>query len=302
VAIALACASCTLAFAPRRSADGEDRTALVVLGAAAFVAWLLPEFVVGDFAHRGGGDWKRWNLAMRFWLEGYYLVPFLAVIAFGPSLRVAFEDRRYVRALAVAAVLVAATWTTVHAYSVADRRQRTPDTPGFDGAAFFARDFPCDSAIAGMLSRMPGRVEIAELCGTGEFVAGVPLDYGWAGRIAAFSGRPGICGWTRHVWQFSPRLIGDSPTGPWTWDRFGAYERHMQEAYTAAEDGEAAPASRAFLDSLGVTHVVVGDQEARKFPGLSGWNLAQALGGEVRFQRGQACAVISLAQPPGTAP
>jgi uncharacterized membrane protein len=302
VAIALACTFCTLAFAPRRTPDGEDRTALVVLGAAAFVAWLLPEFVVGDFAHRGGGDWKRWNLAMRFWLEGYYLVPFLAVIAFGPALSVAFEDRRYVRALAAATVAIAAAWTTVHAYSVADRKSRTPDAPGFDGAAFFARDFPCDFAIAAELSRLPGRVEIAELCGTGEFVADVPVDYGWAGRIAAFSGRPGICGWTRHVWQFSPRLVGDSPTGPWAWDRFREYERHMQEAYTAAQDDEEAPGSRAFLDSLGVTHVVVGDQEARRFPGLNGRNLARALGGRVRFERGHVCSVIGLAEPPGASP
>jgi hypothetical protein len=76
----------------------------------------------------------------------------------------------------------------------------------------------------------------------------------------------------------------------------------MQEAYTAAQDGDVAPESRTFLDSLGVTHVVVGDQEARKFPGLSGRDLAQALGGEVRFQRGHVCAVISLAQPAGASP
>ncbi len=299
VAVAAGCALCTLAFAPRRSADGEDRTALVVLGAAAFVVWIMPEILVGDFAHRGSGDWKRWNLAMRFWLEGYYLVPFLVVIAFGPALRAALENGRYARTLAAAAVMLAATWVTVHAYSVADRRVRTPDVPGFDGSAFFARDFPCDSAIAAELARIPTPVRIAELCGTGEIVAGVPVDYGWAGRIAAFSGRPGICGWTRHAWQFSPRLRGDSPTGPRTWDRFREYERRMQEAYTAAQDGDEAPDSRAFLDALEVTHVVVGAQETKMFPGLTGRDLARALGGRVRFEQGDGCAVISLARPAG---
>ena len=302
VAVAVACAALTLAFAPRRSQDGEDRTALVVLGAAAFVVWLMPEFLVGDFAHRGEGDWKRWNLAMRFWLEGYYLVPFLALIAFGPAFRAALENRRYVRTLAAAAVVLAATWATVHAYSVADHRVRTPDVPGFDGAAFFARDFPCDAAIAAELERISTPVRIGELCGTGEIVAGVPVDYGWAGRIAAFSGRPGICGWSRHVRQFSPRLRGDSPTGPWTWIRFREYERHMQEAYTAAQDHDTAPESRAFLEALGVTHVVVGDQETRMFPGLTGRNLAMALGGAIRFERGVGCAVVSLAPPVGASP
>jgi uncharacterized membrane protein len=302
VAVAVACGCCTLAFAPRRSQDGEDRTALVVLGAAAFVVWIVPELLVGDFAHRGDNDWKRWNLAMRFWLEGYYLVPFLAVIAFGPSLRTALDDRRYLRMLAGSAIVLAATWATVHVYSVADRRLRTPDVPGFDAAAFFARDFPCDAAIAAELERIPTRVRIAELCGTGEIVAGVPVDYGWAGRIAAFSARPGICGWSRHVSQFSPRFHGGSPTGPWTWDRFREYERHMQEAYTAAQDGEEAPESRAFLDALGVTHVVVGDQETGKFPGLTGRNLARALGGSENFEHGAGCAIVSLDPRAGPAP
>jgi uncharacterized membrane protein len=294
-AVAAACAFGTLALAPRQSADGGDRTALVALGAASFAAWLMPEFLVGDFAHRGAGDWKRWNMTMRFWLEGYYLVPFLSVIAFGPALRVALESRRYARTLAAAAIVLFAVWATVHAYSVANRRLQTPDRPGFDGAAFLARDFPCDAAIVSELSGIPSRVTVAELCGTGEFVAGVPVDYGWAGRIAAFSGRPGVCGWTRHVRQFSPRLRGDSSTGPWAWTRFREYERRMKEAYEAAQDGDEAPESRAFLDTLGVTHVVVGDQEARSFPGLTGRNLAQALGGKVSFERGKGCAVVILA-------
>jgi uncharacterized membrane protein len=302
IAIAVSCAACTLAFAPRRSEDGEDRTALVILGAAAFVVWIVPELLVGDFAQRGDNDWKRWNLAMRFWLEGYYLVPFLSVIAFGPALRAALEDRRFLRTLAGSAMVLAATWSTVHVYSVGNRRLRTPDDPGFDAKAFFVRDFPCDAAIAAELERIPAPVRIAEICGTGEIVAGVPVDYGWAGRIAAFSGRPGICGWSRHVWQFSPRVRGDSPTGPWTSIRFREYERHLRDAYVAAQDGEAAPQSRAFFDALGVTHLVVGDQETRMFPGLTGRNLASALGGTVRFERGAGCAVVSLEPGVGAAP
>jgi uncharacterized membrane protein len=301
-AVALACAFGTLALAPRRSAEGEDRTALVLLGSAAFVAWLMPEFLVGDFAHRGAGEWKRWNLAMRFWLEGYYLVPFLAVIAFGPALRAALSDRRYVRALIAGAVVVTGLWVTVHAYSVADRRVRTPDVAGLDGTAFLAREFPCDAAIVEDLRRIPDAVRIGELCGTGEIVTGIPVDYGWAGRIAAFSGRPGICGWSRHVSQFTPRLRDESLTGPWTWDRFREYERHMLEAYSAALDGSAAPESRAFLNALDVTHVVVGDHEMRRFPGLSGRNLARALGGDVQFEGSGGCAVVSLAGTAGDAP
>jgi hypothetical protein len=76
----------------------------------------------------------------------------------------------------------------------------------------------------------------------------------------------------------------------------------MQDTYAAAQDGDHAPEGRAFLDSLGVTDVVVGDQETRMFPGLTGRDLARALGGGIRFERGRGCAVISLEQPAGASP
>lgn len=296
-AVAIGCALATIALAPHRSASGEDRTASIVLGSAVFVTWLLPEFLVGDFAYRQVVEWKRWNLAMRFWLEGYYLVPFMAVVAFGPALGPALRDPGYRRAAALAASVIAGLCVFTHAYSVLDRLDRTPSVTGLDGAAYLAKDYPCDAAIAADLARLQRPVRIGELCGTGEVVPGVPVEYGWAGRIAAFSGRPGVCGWSRHVWQFTPVLHGESFGGPFTWTRFRVYESALRDAYLASLHHGAAAGSRATLDALGVTDVVLGDQEARLFPGLTGTALARALGGNVQFQQSDACAVISLAGP-----
>jgi uncharacterized membrane protein len=294
-AVAAACALLVLTLAPHRSPTGDDRAPLVILAAAAFAVWLLPEFAVGDFAHRGGGDWKRWNLAMRFWLEGCFLIPFLAVLAFAPAWRIALARRRFAGSLGAVAVLAGSLWLTVHAYSAADRIARTPGPTGLDGTAFLEQEHPCDAAIVRYLRDRPERVRIGELCGTGEFIREIPLDYDWAGRIAAFSGRPGVCGWTRHVWQFSPQLRHESPTGPSMWMRSREYERRMAQAYVAARADWVAVESRTLFENLGVTHVVLGEQEARLFPALSAGRLAHALGGRVEFERGERCAVIRLA-------
>lgn len=293
-AVAVSCAVLVCLLAPHRSVSGEDRTPLVILAAAVFGMWLMPEFVVGDFSHRPVVEWKRWNLAMRFWLEGHYLVPFLAVLAFAPAFPAALADRRYVRALTVAAALVGTLWLTTHAYALVGRRIQTPDVPGLDATAFLERDYPCDAGIADFLRQLPGRVQIGELCGTAEFSKAIPLDYGWAGRIAAFSGRPGVCGWSRHVWQFTPTLRHGPAAGTRTRERFGQYELHMLRAYLAAQVRSNAAGAREFLDGLGVTHVVLGAQEHRLFPAATGAALADALGGRVEFEAGPGCAVVRL--------
>jgi uncharacterized membrane protein len=297
-AVAVSCAVLVGMLAPHRSASGEDRTPLLILAAAVFGAWLMPELVVGDFSHRPVVEWKRWNLAMRFWLEGHYLVPFLAVLAFAPAFPAALADRRYVRVLTAAAAVVGALWLTTHGYALVDRRTQTPDVPGLDATAFLERDYPCDAGIVDFLRQVPGRVQIGELCGTAEFAKAIPLDYGWAGRIAAFSGRPGVCGWSRHVWQFTPTLRHGPAAGTRTRDRFRQYEFHMLRAYLAAQVRSNARGSREFLDSLGVTHVVLGVPEHRLFPAATGSNLAAALGGRVAFEAGPGCAVIRLEPRP----
>jgi len=301
-AFVVACASAVLLLAPWRSSSGDDRAPLVILAAAGFAIWLLPELLVGDFAHRPVVEWKRWNLAMRFWLEGHYLLPFLALLAFAPALRAALANRAFSRSLGAGAAAMAALWLTVHGYALSDRLARTPDVRGFDATAFVRREYPCDAAIIDYLRDRPGPVRLGELCGTAESIPQVPLDYGWAGRIAALSGRPGICGWTRHVWQFSQRLRRGPDAGEWTWPLFRSYEQNMRDAFVAAARYGTAPQASEFLRGLGVTHVVLGFPESSLFPQATGAGLARALGGQVEYEAWSRCAVIRLQPADGTEP
>ncbi|MBK6452805.1 MAG: hypothetical protein IPF84_09870 [Proteobacteria bacterium] len=74
----------------------------------------------------------------------------------------------------------------------------------------------------------------------------------------------------------------------------------MLQAYLAAEHHRTAVRARASLDSLGVTHVVLGVQEQNLFPGLTAASMAAALRGTVEFTAGEGCAVIRLGLPSGT--
>jgi hypothetical protein len=192
------------------------------------------------------------------------------------------------------AVLVAGLWSATHVYAALDRKERTHDVVGLDGTAFLAREYPCDAALVARLRREPGPVRIGELCGTGETDRRIPVAYGWPGRIAAFSGRPGICGWTRHEEQSAGRLPADSPTGPYLHDRFREYESQFVKALVAAQRGERLPGGRALLGRLGVTHLVLGNQEQGLFPGVTGAHLAAATGGQVEFAEGPFCAIVRL--------
>jgi len=295
IAVALGCAALTLLALPGRSdATAAERAPLVILAAAGFALWVLPEIVVGDTANRHVVEWKRWQMTMRFWLEGYTLVPFLAALAWGPAFAAALERRGFAQIAAVAASVVGAAWIAVHALATVDRTSRWPDRAGLDGFEFLARRHACDAAVAEHLRSLPGRVQIGELCGTGEVVGLIPTEYSWAGRIAAFSGRPGVCGWSKHAFVFSPRARADAHTGPWSWVRFREYERAITVALgSAAAAVPAAPAAET-LQRFGVTHVVAGGEERRLFPGLTAEAMARSFGGKLSFADATGCGVVEL--------
>jgi uncharacterized membrane protein len=294
-AVAVACAALVLLTAPHRASEATgDRQPLVILAAAGFALWLLPEFVVGDLASRHVVEWKRWQQTMRFWLESYTLIPFFAVLAWGPDMAAALRRPAFARGAAAVCALVATAWVTVHAIAIADRAARWPDRAGLDGFEFLQRRHACDAAVASHLRSLPGRVQIGEACGTGEVMAAIPTEYSWPGRIAAYSGRPGVCGWSRHVFQFSIRTRGDAHTGPWSWVRFREYERAIVLALASAASNVPAPAAASTLRRFGVTHVVAGGKERRLFPGLSAESLAASLGGTVSFTAADGCGVVQL--------
>lgn len=296
VAVAVCCSYLVLRWAPWHTSDQPvDRFPLVILAASTFVSWIFIEYFSVETVDAAKlGLSIRFNISLRFWLEGYFLIPLLMVLAWSPRWTSALDDKSYVFWFGGVATLVALLWTTAHVYAIADRIRRIDDMPTLDGISFFKKSAPCDSGIVHYLQSLDGQVRLAELCGTGEIIAGLPSNASWPGRIAAYSGRAGICGWTLPISRMTPTLHHDSPTGTSTWNRFRQYERNMQQAFTAAQKGTQAPASRNFLDSLEVTHVIVGDQELRIFPGASTTALAKALGGIAEYSGENGCGVVRL--------
>ena len=171
-AVALACSALVWLGYPRQSGDiGQiDTLPLVTLAAVTFLIWFFPEFSVAEFTHLGGGANKRFNVTMRFWLEGYYLVPLLMTLVWVPAYPAAFANRRFVTGLVTVATLVGGFWLMTLSVAVYDRIRRTPDMPSIDGAAFMNREFPRDMAIIRYLRVLPEPVRLGELCGTGEIL------------------------------------------------------------------------------------------------------------------------------------
>jgi hypothetical protein len=292
-ALALICASLILVTTPRTT---PQSLSLMALGSCLFLIWIMPEFLVVEspLVRDAAGLGKRFNITMRFWLEGYYLIPFTAVLLWSPLYPEIFSRSNARRSYATISIIIATLWIITHGWAVADRIRTVDDEPGMNGAAVLSRLAPHDAAIVTYLQKLPNSIHIGELCGTGEIISGLPAHFDWPGRIAAFSARPGLCGWTNHVWQFGTRLRNPSPTGSWSWVRFREYERHLQAVYTAAISGSHMPESLTFFGSLGITHLIVGEGEQRFFPLLNTLGLAKAIGGTVVFEGEKGTGVVAL--------
>ena len=290
-AVALSCIILVLVSAPRATIHTLP---LIAIGSSLFFIWLLPEFVVVESPVFGNGPGKRFNVTMRFWLEGYYLVPFLALIIWSPLYPAILERKLPRRVYSSIICLVATFWMLTHGRAIADRIKTTGDEPQLNGATILSRISPKDAAIVTYLQHIPGIVHLGELCGTGEIIKNLPTHYDWPGRIAAFSARPGLCGWTQHIWQIGTRLRNPTLTGSWSWVRFREYERELQQAYTAALTKSFAPQSREFFKKLGITHLVVGEKEQKIFPTLQVNSLANAIGGKIVFLGNEGTGVIAL--------
>jgi hypothetical protein len=280
-AVAIISALCILIFAPRLEAR---MLPLIALGSGLFLIWLIPEFIVIESPFYGEGPGIRFNVTMRFWLEGYYLIPLITFLLWSPYYPTVLACR-WPRAIYLTIALsIGALWIVTHGFAIADRIATTNDRAGMDGGAILDRLAPRDAAIVKFLQFLPEPVQIAEVCGTGEVIPKLPVHFNWPGRIAAFSARHGMCGWTTHVWLIGVKLHFPSPTGPWVWVRFREYERQLSNLYTAALQGTTASESVELFEKLGITHLIVGEGEQLLFPGLSAEKLANAIGGKVIFE------------------
>jgi hypothetical protein len=271
----------------RAGVSESNRAAAFAIGVA--IAWLLPEIVVSDWAIDNRTDWVRFNTVMRFWLDGYYLVPLLAVVLSGlPALESVARYRTLCWSLCTALLVSVFSLYPL----LRNRLERTPELKSSDGFAFLSKENAVDWWIVDYLARLPGQVVLGETCGTGTSPL-VPYHYGMPGRLSAFSGRPSVCGWARHTWMFQPVFTKGAKRGENIWPSFLAYEQALGTIYTSNSQPELQRAVTSLIDR-GVTHLAFGELEGRVFGNVDLRRVAERIHGTVVLNPKHGYGVIAL--------
>jgi uncharacterized membrane protein len=268
---------------------------LVLLGA--FLVWIFPEVAVTDWVYDNRTDWIRFNTAMRLWLESTYLFPLAALLLVTPEFAAMLEKPR-VRLVVASGVfsLLGCVLISLYAFTTA-RMDRAPERPSVDGYTFLRDERPRDFELINYLNQLPGTVVIGEACGDGSHPL-LPYHYGSPGRIAAFSGRPSLCGWARHTWMFQRRLRRANVANETIWQSFLSTGESLKILYTTTSatesENEAALRALRYLRQRGVTHLVVGELERAVFPTAEPQSIARAIGGRVIFNPAPGIGVVEL--------
>lgn len=276
-----------------------------VLAVASLGVWILPEFLAFDLKLDDRQTWMRFNTVLRFWPEGYYLIPFVVTLAFASPLCDTLHHhtrRRWRGFFPCAAGVLVLTFGVSHIAAIKNRAFRYAHPPSLNGADFIAREAAVDAQIIAYLSSQSNerKMVLGEGCGTGVYRP-TPVNYSWPGRFSTFSGWPGMCGWSRHVQLHNPRLAERE------WDG-SRQSLHFMQAYESAylaavsfagaslqgfQSGEKpgewssthSPESlRHVFTTMGVTHLVFGESEGNAYGRVSLATLAQVVGGRVEFR------------------
>lgn len=308
LSIALACALFLLTLAASPLSVSTRVSASILL--CAFGIWILPETLAIDSVADNRTLWIRFNIVLRFWPEGYYLIPLATTFAFGPPLLAALTDVVQRRIFVSLAGSLATLFLVSQLPAIQDRDRRATEQHGIDGFEFLGEIAPIDAQIVSLLARLPAssQVVLAEACGTGRY-PNIPSSFGWPGRFSAFSGRPAVCGWARHSLLHQPKLAEGTAS---TWSRLERYEaawlRLALEAGATLtawrdEDREAfrreLPLDRAlkFVTDLGATHFVYGESEAKHLGPIDVERLAIASNGYIELRAGTGRGIVRLAAP-----
>ena len=273
--------------------SSETEKILCMFALSAFSVWLLPEIIAFDHTIDSRTTWIRFQMSLRFWPEGYVLIPFAITVAVVNRIGNLDVSRSWIGATAIVIALLFAS----HIPGVTNRLSRSRQAhSSLDGFAEFKARFPVDSEIVTYLQTLPPnpRVVIAESCGIGD--PRVPVDFAWPGRIAAFSGRSGVCGWARHAMLYNNplRQVGFKDT--LVEERTAEYLKTYLGLFSALSNGDTAQAQIevGVLKGLGVSHIIFGQFEKGFFPNYSIENTAPSLPLKVVFKAADGMGVLSI--------
>jgi uncharacterized membrane protein len=291
-----------VAFAAlQRDGDGSDgHPAALPLSLFVFCTFLIlipPEVIAIDHILDKRTDWIRFQMSLRFFPEAGILVPFaLALVFTGPLAKMCDSTKRR-WALYFVCTLFLATLCVSHVPGIKNRISRTTQVRTVDGFAEFYRRYPSDTQIIKFLRDLPASssVMIAELCSVYGYPA-IPEHFGWSGRIAAYSGRRGVCGWGRHAALYNSPLSKEGFRGMNVEEKIQAYSAMYQRLLSGrfTKDDVVIKLDKQALSAIGVTHLVVGEWERKLFPRVSVNDLAGMLGGTVALSNSDGTGIVLL--------
>jgi hypothetical protein len=278
------------------SSDGYDpkdrQSVLSLFAATSFFIWLMPEVIAFDHKMDSRVEWIRFQMSLRFWPEGYILIPFAVALSVSTLLG---QRKIKIFSLLIGALVICSFFIS-HAPGFQNRSIRARQTQTLNGFSEFNLRYPADSYLANFLRNLPydQQLVIGEACGLG--MQEVPVDFGWSGRIAAFSGRIGICGWARHAMLYNSPLQQAGFKGLRVENKLGGYLQAFKGFMEAvlAKNSLLININRQALTSYGVTHLVFGEKEKMLFPLLNIDEIGKSIGVQplLRLNNGMGIIII----------
>ncbi len=243
------------------------------IGLSVIFSWIVPEL----FATNLNMDYwnMRINSVFKYSYDAFFSVPLGFSVAFGAVFWGGTLSKMAARTVIAAAIGTVALLGYVQAKTMDVKLSLTRPHESLHGFDFMRETIPIDNKIITYLSKLSGPVIVAELCGPNEVDRN---DFSIAGRMATYSGWPGICGWREHVSMHHTVMQTGNHQGTRAIEYALLRNFWLRVLLRSCISQNITPnlleTARQGLRADGITHVVFGEYEKSLFPMVKVQDLA----------------------------